>query len=322
MRRKVVYLFALFSVLLWLLNTSLFVAKPTNGGVKLLAHRGVHQIYAGGKPDNSTCTANPIEAPTHAYLENTIGSMQAAFDAGADVVELDVHLTPDAQFAVFHDWRLECRTDGHGVTEETPMTVLKSLDIGYGYSSDGGQTFPFRGKGFGLMPTLVDVFKALPEKHFLVNFKSRREDEGEAFAALLNAIPAWRAQVFGVYGHEAPTRKVLAQVPGMRGYDKRSLLACYWRYVILGWTGWVPSPCRNTLIVVPINYAPWLWGWPTRFQQRMTDNSSDVILIGAYDGEGFTSGIDSVAAAADVPDRFSGYLWTNRIEKIDSILND
>ena len=38
--------------------------------------------------------------------------MRAAFDSGADVVELDVHLTPDGKFAVFHDWTLDCRTDG------------------------------------------------------------------------------------------------------------------------------------------------------------------------------------------------------------------
>ncbi len=58
--------------------------------------------------------------PTHGYLENTIASMQASFEAGADIVELDVHPTTDGRFAVFHDWTLDCRTDGHGVTRERP----------------------------------------------------------------------------------------------------------------------------------------------------------------------------------------------------------
>ncbi|SCM79097.1 hypothetical protein KL86SPO_20397 [uncultured Sporomusa sp.] len=31
----------------------------------------------------------------HPYLENTIASMEAAFQAGADIVELDVHITKD-----------------------------------------------------------------------------------------------------------------------------------------------------------------------------------------------------------------------------------
>ena len=36
--------------------------------------------------------------------------MRAAFAAGADIVEFDVHPTSDGQFAVFHDWTLDCRT--------------------------------------------------------------------------------------------------------------------------------------------------------------------------------------------------------------------
>ena len=37
--------------------------------------------------------------------------MRAAFAAGADIVELDIHPTTDGQFAVFHDWTLDCRTE-------------------------------------------------------------------------------------------------------------------------------------------------------------------------------------------------------------------
>ena len=40
--------------------------------------------------------------------------------------------------------------------------VLKSLDAGYGYSADGGRTFPFRGKGVGAIPTLAEAVRALP----------------------------------------------------------------------------------------------------------------------------------------------------------------
>ena len=47
-----------------------------------------------------------IAAPEHPYLENTIPSMKA-FNSGADIVEIDVQLTKDEQFAVFHDWKLD-----------------------------------------------------------------------------------------------------------------------------------------------------------------------------------------------------------------------
>lgn len=88
---------------------------------------------------NDTCTAARMLPPTHDYLENTLRSMRASFEAGADVVELDVHPTTDGEFAVFHDWTIDCRTDGHGVTREQSMAKLKTLDIGYGYTADGGK---------------------------------------------------------------------------------------------------------------------------------------------------------------------------------------
>ncbi|WP_409974947.1 glycerophosphodiester phosphodiesterase family protein [Bacillus sp. Bva_UNVM-123] len=56
--------------------------------------------------------AEIIYPPEHPYLENTIPSMKAAFDHGADIVELDIQLTKDQILAVFHDYTLEYRTDG------------------------------------------------------------------------------------------------------------------------------------------------------------------------------------------------------------------
>ena len=85
-------------------------------GPRFLAHRGVHQIAAGPGRDAKACGANPVGPITHDFIANTLRSMRAAFDHGAEVVELDVHLTRDGVFAVFHDWRLECQTDGVGVT--------------------------------------------------------------------------------------------------------------------------------------------------------------------------------------------------------------
>lgn len=118
---------------------------------------------------NETCTASRIYPPEHPYLENTIPSMEAAFQYGADIVELDVHITADGKFAVFHDWTVDCRTNGHGVTREHTLAELKKLDIGYGYTADGGKTYPFRGKGMGLLPSLHEVLERFPDKPFLIH---------------------------------------------------------------------------------------------------------------------------------------------------------
>lgn len=305
--------FSLLLLALWLGNTSAIVALPEDRTPRLLAHRGVHQIHAGTERTNDTCTANPILPVTHDYIANTRRSMQAAFGFGADVVEIDVHLTPDGQFAVFHDWRLECQTDGTGVTHEQPMTLLRGLDLGHGYTSDG-ESFPLRGTARGQMPTLAEVLSD-GSGPYLINFKSRRAEEGAALAELLSAGDH-DAQVFGVYGGAPPTRAALAARPGLRGYDRPALKACVIRYALLGWSGYVPEACRDRLIALPLNVAPWLWGWPHRLTARMATHGTTVILLGPLDGSGFSSGIDDEQMLARVPDRLDAYLWTNRIEVI------
>ena len=314
--RKFALFLALAALLLWVGNTS--VLSP-GSETRLLAHRGVHQTFDIASVGNDTCTAAIIDPPRHDYLENTIPSMRAAFQAGADVVELDVHLTPDGRFAVFHDWTLDCRTDGRGVTEETTMTDLKKLDIGYGYTADGGITFPLRGSGVGLMPTLTEVLEAFPDRKFLVNYKSGREEEGAALVTLLAGQPQLRAPVWAVYGGEQPTRAAIAGTPGLRGYDKASVKACLLRYVLLGWSGYVPAACRNTLLPLPANIAPWVWGYPHRLTARMKAAGTDVVLLGEWSG-GPSSGIDDVADMNRVPRGFDGYVWTNRIEEIGPAL--
>lgn len=314
--------FALFpaaaALLLWVGNTSLFSA---GGETRLLAHRGVHQTFDVALVDNETCTASVIDTPSHGYLENTIPAMQAAFRAGADVVELDVHLTPDGQLAAFHDWTLGCRTNGRGVTQDTSMAELKALDIGYGYTADSGETFPFRGKGIGLMPTLTEVLEAFPNNRFLVNYKSNRADEGAALVTLLAGQPLLRAPVWGVYGGEQPTRTAIAGTPGLRGYDKSSVKACLLRYVLLGWSGHVPDACHNTLLPLPANIAPWIWGFPHRLTTRLKAAGTDVILLGDWVG-GSSSGIDSPAELDRVPRNFDGFVWTNRIEEVGPALRN
>lgn len=312
--KRVLVVAVLVVLALWVGNSSALMRPPEEQQPQLLAHRGVHQVYVGGQRGRDACHAQPIAPPAHGFIENTIPSMRAAFDAGAKVVELDVHLTPDGVFAVYHDWRLECQTDGTGVTEKQPFALLSGLDVGYGYSADG-QSFPLRGTGVGLMPSLRKVFAARLGGQYLINFKSRRAEEGGHLAKMLED-PEVKAQVFGVYGGSAPTNAALEAVPGLRGFDRPALKACYRDYLLTGWAGRVPAGCRDRILLVPVNLGPLLWGWPHRFTVRMKRAGTSVILAGAYDGSGFASGIDDAETLSRVPDRFDGYIWTDRAEVI------
>lgn len=296
-------------------NTNLLAPEPTGSPV-LLAHRGIAQRFDLAGVGNDTCTASRILPPTHGYLENTIASMRASFEAGADIVELDVHPTTDRQFAVFHDWTLECRTNAQGVTREQAMSFLKTLDVGYGYTADGGKTYPFRGQGVGLMPSLAEVLDAFPDRRFLINVKSNDAEEGVKLAAFLNSLPPERRSMLMAYGGDKPIAVLRASVPGLRTMSLASMKACLLRYVAYGWTGAVPAQCRSTLVYVPVNVAPWLWGWPNRFLGRMASVGSSVFVVGPYHGGGFSSGIDSREDFDRLPQAYGGGVLTNEIETI------
>ncbi|UFZ05619.1 glycerophosphodiester phosphodiesterase [Bradyrhizobium ontarionense] len=297
--------------LIFVNNSNLFVAAVPRRPV-LLAHRGLSQDFDRTNLTNETCTARRMRPPTHAYLENTIASMQTSFAAGADIVEFDVHPTTDGQFAVFHDWTLDCRTDGRGVTRERAMPELKALDIGYGYTADDSRTFPFRGKGVGLMPSLNEVLAAFPKQRFLINIKSNDPNEGHLLASALTNRPIGEIDRLMVYGGDAPIATFRAEMPAVRAMSRSSLRSCLVSYVVIGWSGRVPSACRGSLVFVPVNVAPWLWGWPGRFLGRMNAAGSAVFAIGPYHGGDFSSGLDSADDIRRLPSGYTGGILTQR----------
>jgi glycerophosphoryl diester phosphodiesterase len=62
--------------------------------------------------------------------ENTLVSIQTAYDIGAEWVELDVKLTSEGVAIIFHDDELDRTTNGNGLVKDTPYSVIKDLDAG------------------------------------------------------------------------------------------------------------------------------------------------------------------------------------------------
>jgi hypothetical protein len=82
----------------------------------------------------------------------------------------------------------------------------------YGYTADGGKTFPFRGKGVGLMPTLDEVLAAFPDKPLLINVKSNDPAEGRKLAEYLAKLPKVRRDTQMAYGGGAPIERLQAEL--------------------------------------------------------------------------------------------------------------
>ena len=306
---------ALLAALVYLNNTSL-LAEPIGNRPFLVAHRSLGQGFRLDGLTGKTCTASRMLPSEHGYLENTMPAMEAAFGYGADVVELDVHRTVDDHFAVFHDWTVECRTEGSGVTRERTLEELQKLDVGYGYTSDDGRTWPFRGKGVGMMPSLEQVLTTFPDRDFLIDVKSNDADEGALLAERLATLTAGRAGEIAVTGGSRPVGVIRERLPELRSITRPRLKRCLVRYITLGWSGYVPPDCKRSLLLVPANVAPWLWGWPDRLLQRMDKVGTRVVLIGDYGGEGFSKGFNDPNRLTELPADYSGGIWTDRIDLI------
>lgn len=158
----IIVLFILFVCFQYFYGGSPSLISNDTNQFEILAHRGVHVNWKKGTYNLRTgCEATHIYKPTHGYLENTIESIDAAFSMGATIVEIDIRRTKDNHLVIFHDDRLDCRTDGNGKVVDHTLEYLKTLDIGYGYTYDDGKTFPFRGKGIGKIPTLTRINSVL-----------------------------------------------------------------------------------------------------------------------------------------------------------------
>lgn len=309
-------------IIVLLLNSSRW-APPPQGKLKMIAHRGVHHIYDPTGVGRDDCTAIRM-LPGQENLEifeNTIHSIRAAVSAGADMVEVDVAPTSDGHMVLFHDWTVDCRTEGKGETRSLTLAELQALDIGHGYSADGGQTFPLRGKGVGKIPEVKDAIASETFKPFLFNFKNRDPDEADQlFAILKKAGRDPLKEGDGFYGADAPVERMKELVPGVWTWTKSQVKSCTRDYAWMGWLGITPESCRNGTLVVPLDYQWLIAGWPNRTIARMDAVGAHILIIGPMNERESTRGLIRGDQLADIPSSYNGYVMVEDIRKVGPAL--
>ncbi len=107
-----------------------------------------------------------------AVPENTMLAMRGAIEIGVDLLETDLRLTKDKEFVLFHDEDLVRTTGQEGRICDYTLEDLLNIDAGHTFTPDGGNTFPFRGKGLKLL-TLRDAFSEFPDMRFNLDIKDK-----------------------------------------------------------------------------------------------------------------------------------------------------
>lgn len=304
------FVLAVLFLILTITNASWLAPYPA-GAPKLIAHRGMHQLYDKTGVSRDTCTADRIFEPYHSYLENTVPSILRAQKMGAWMVEIDIAPTKDDELVVFHDWTLDCRTQGSGPVRDATLEELKALDIGYGYTADGGETYPFRGGEFaGAMPTFEEVARALPFRgRLMINFKSKDPAEADLLARKYKEIGRDPVKAGdGFYGHTGPIDRIREIYPEAWAWNTQNARGCSQDYIAYGWTGYLPESCRGQTMLIPLNYQWAFWGWPNRLIARMEAHGGKVLVIGPT-GENRPRGLTLPEQLTEIPNSFNGYVW-------------
>jgi glycerophosphoryl diester phosphodiesterase len=109
------------------------------------------------------------------WPENTLLAFTQVFKTWRNcIIEVDARLTRDGHVVLVHDATVDRTTDGRGAVASLTLAEIKKLDAAYHFSPDGGESFPFRGKGISI-PTLEEALEALPQARFQIEMKRGRD---------------------------------------------------------------------------------------------------------------------------------------------------
>jgi glycerophosphoryl diester phosphodiesterase len=297
------------AVTLSLINASWIAPKP-KGQLILVARRGVGPVIAPEALAKGGCTATQIAQPPEdsLYIENSLPSLYRAMRLGAGAIEVDVRRTRDGHAVLFRDPALECRTNGRGAVRDQDLAALKALDTGFGYTADGGRTFPLRGRGIGGIATVEEALREVPTTRLIFNLPGGDPAAADAVVAAFARAGVEIGEKHGFHGDPRAVARVKALAPAAWTFDAGAEGSCLNDYFRVGWASWVPASCRGTTIVVPIDGQFSLWGWPKRFLARMAGAEAKVMVVGRQSG-GAVTGLETVEQIDDVPRDFRGYLW-------------
>jgi len=171
---------------------------------------------------------------------DTMYAFEKAVEIGADVLEMDAHITKDGRIVLMHDEKVDRTTDGTGLIEEMTLDELKQLDAAYKWSNDGGQTYPYRGQGIQV-PTLDELFEKFPHMRYVIEIKLTQNSIDKPLCDLIRQYDMQDRVLIASF-HDEAMQNFRATCPEVATSASRGEVT---RYVLLGkaflWGFYIPK---------------------------------------------------------------------------------
>jgi glycerophosphoryl diester phosphodiesterase len=192
--------------------------------------------------------------------ENTIPTFDAGLAAGADGLELDVHLAADGVVVVHHDKTLDRTTSGSG-----PIAVKTSKELA----------------ALGV-PTLREVLRRYPDTRVIVEMKEDTAALGEAVAREVRDAGAVHRVCAAGYGGRAvcAARAALPAMATSASFEetRRALHRtwCRWPLRRCAWLGYQVPELAGRLRVVSPRFVRYAHEAGLRVQVWTVDSEADM----------------------------------------------
>ncbi|WP_221088051.1 glycerophosphodiester phosphodiesterase [Deinococcus aquaedulcis] len=161
---------------------------------------------AGQAPANGFITGKTLniahQGGEHLWPSNTMLAYRNAAALGVDLLEMDMHATRDGALVLSHDDTLDRLTDRKGRIADLTLAEVLAADAGYALSTDGGQSFPFRGQGVRVAQ-LNEVLAAFPSLPLIIELKQARPSIAAPFCKALRDAGATGRVIAASFSDEA-----------------------------------------------------------------------------------------------------------------------
>lgn len=148
--------------------------------------------------------------------ENTLAAFRFADEAGADVLDTDLHRTADGALVLIHDDTVERVSDGTGAVADMTLAQLEELDFGFWFTdSTGGDPgraggdpvdYPQRGRGHRII-TVEEFFRTFADgRRFGIEIKDTAPEAATELCELIRSFDYEERVLVSSFGQGAMDR--------------------------------------------------------------------------------------------------------------------